>query len=335
VGKLRVGVIGLGLGRYHVETYSALPTVERIVVCDPDGERVEAIRREFPRVGAGYDDLDRMLADEQLDAVSVVSPDRHHRPQTEQCLDAGCHVLITKPMATTLADGRAVVDAAERSGKVVLIAQERRFRAFTRSLKVLLDERRLGGLIEVSIEQIQDKREFIAERPWAFQGEGSRTPLTGTGIHEVDRIRHLVNQPIKSVFAMGTRLGPIDISAHTTMTVLMQFDNDVIGRVSMTYEARWPKEDGEREGAFRVLCDSGMVFGHQYVVEGDDHWRDLPVNPEPVLEGSREAVRSFVDSVENGLPAEVTPRDAFASLSACMAAEESAATGRSVVPQGL
>lgn len=325
---LRVAVIGLGLGRYHVETYSELPSVKSVVICDPNGERLEEMSRKFPKVSAAYDNVEEMLNREHLDAVSIVSPDRFHRSHAEMCLDAGCHVIITKPLATNLEDGRALVHAADRSSKIVLIAHERRFRAFTRAVKSLIDQRSLGGLIHISIDQIQDKRDFIAERPWAFQGEGSRTPLTGTGVHEVDRIRHLVNRPLRSVFAMGTRNGVIDIDADTTMTILMRFDGDIYGQVTLTYEARWPENTGEIPSSFRVQCDHGMILGNQYVVEGDSNWTQLPTNPEPVLEGSREAVRSFVTSIVNETPPVVTARDAFNSLAACIAAEESARTGK-------
>ena len=109
MANLQVGVIGLGLGRTHVVGFQASPEVGRIVVCDANGELAAAVRAEHTKVAAVYDNIETMLARERLDAVSVVTPDHLHRAHATVCLEAGCHVLLTKPLAPNLADGRAIV----------------------------------------------------------------------------------------------------------------------------------------------------------------------------------------------------------------------------------
>ena len=144
MATLRVGVVGLGLGRYHLDYYAQAPEVGRLVVCDADEARLAEEQRRQPRIAAAYTDLAAMLAAEQLDAVSIVTPDHLHRRHAEEVLAAGCHVLLTKPLATNLEDGRAIVRAAEASDRIFMVAHERRFRSRILALPRASQVRRLG-----------------------------------------------------------------------------------------------------------------------------------------------------------------------------------------------
>ncbi len=330
---LNVGVVGLGLGMIHVEAYTTAAGVGRVVICDTDESRLAEARGAVPAIAAGYTDLQAMLEAEELDAVSVVTPDRLHRPHAIACLEAGCHVLLTKPLATTLSDGKAIVDAAEGSDRLLMVAHERRFRRFTNGLKDLLDRGVLGDVIEISIDQVQDKRSFIAGRPWLFSGKDSRTALIGSGIHEVDRVRYLIGRPAESVYARGNRLGSIDIPGNSTTVALFHFEGGAIGQVTVTYDARWPAEGGPHDENFRLIGSRGIVLGNRYAHDGSDVWHELPADPDPVAAGSRGCVSAFLQALQDGRPAPVTARDAYRSLALCVAAEESARSGRPVVPE--
>jgi predicted dehydrogenase len=338
MSMLTAGVVGLGLGRTHVEGYAKDPRVGRIVICDTSEERIEAVRRDYSGVGAAYTNLEEMLSSERLDVVSVVTPDGLHVPHASLCLDAGCHTLITKPLATTIEDGRRILDAARNAqrsnGTKAMVAHERRFRAFTREIKTAIGSGALGAVIHLRIDQIQDKRSFIAARPWLFAGEGSRTALTGSGIHEVDRVRHLVGDELVEVFAYGNRMGGIDIPANTTMSVLMQFASGAIGQVTITYDAHWPAS-GDIDDGFRLVAQKGLVVGRRLVHDGLSGWHELPVDHHSgaVREGSLGCLRSFLDSVVDDRPVEVPVEEGFASLAACIAAEESAGTGQPCRPK--
>ena len=108
MNDLKVGIIGLGLGRHFLAACTHSDLVGHLAVCDPDDDRRGAAQ-ETHKVSAGYPTIEGMLSTENLDAVCVVTPDHLHRPHVETCLAAGCHVLMTKPLATNLEDGRAIV----------------------------------------------------------------------------------------------------------------------------------------------------------------------------------------------------------------------------------
>ncbi len=333
-GKLNVGVIGLGLGQHHTEAYAEHPGVARLVVCDPDAERVDAVRAACPSVAEGYADLDAMLAAEHLDAVSIVTPDHLHRRHAEQCLAASCHVLLTKPLATNLTDGRAIVDAAERESRILMVAHERRYRSRYRAIRSLIDSGDLGEIIHLRIDAIQDKRAQFQRAPWYASAEAGRTALVGSGIHEVDLLRYLIGRPIAAVWAASNELGTLAFPKAKTTAAVYRFEGGAVGQVTVTYEAHWPKA-GAIDDHFRLVGTKGMIVGDRLALDGRDDWQVLPDDDSPIVTGTRGCVASFLRSIVDGTPVEITGREAFDSLAACVAADEAAATGQPQRPAAL
>lgn len=328
---ITVGVVGLGLGRHFVAANAQLPAVKRLVICDPDTERLAEMRQAFPQIAEAYTDLDTMLEREDIDAVNIVTPDHLHRPQVERCLEAGCHVLQTKPLATTLDDARAIVRAVEASDRIVMVAHERRFRSLSKAVKSLVVEGKLGDIIHVRSDQVGDKRAQFAKSPWYASPEAGRSAIVGTGIHDVDLIRFLVDRPIEMVAAFSNRLGDLDFPLSKTTVALYQFEGGTIGEAMVSYETRWPR--GPRQGnLFRLIGTEGIVVDNKVSFTGQEGWQNLPDDPEPTVEGIRGCVEAFVRSITEGVPVAITVRDAFASLAAAIAADESAALGRMTVP---
>lgn len=331
---IKVGVVGLGLGRHFVAANAGLEAVERLVICDPDTERLAAMRQAFPKIAESYTDLDTMLEREGLDAVNVVTPDHLHRPQVERCLEAGCHVLQTKPLATTLEDARAIVRAVEASDRVVMVAQERRFRSLWKAVKGLIVDGKLGDIIHVRSDQVGDKRAQFAKSPWYASAEAGRSAIVGTGIHDVDLIRFLVDRPIQSVTALSNTLGDLDFPLSKTTVALYHFEGGTIGEAMVSYETRWPR--GPRPGnLFRLIGTEGIVVDNQVSFLGQSGWQELPDDPQPIVEGIRGCVEAFVRSITEGAPVAIPVRDAFASLAAAMAADEAAALKRVTVPTAV
>jgi len=321
---LSVGVVGLGLGRHFVAANAGLPSVGRLVVCDPDAQRVAEMRAQFPAIAAGYPDIDSMIAAERLDAVNIVTPDHLHRPQVERCLAAGLHVLQTKPLATTLDDARAIVRAAEASDRIVMVAHERRFRSLWQAVKNLVDSGRLGDLIHVRSDQVGDKRGQFARSPWYASAEAGRTALVGTGIHDVDIVRFLVGQPILSVSAFSNSLGDMPFPAPKTTVALFEFAGGTIGEAMVSYETRWPKA-GPLGTSFRLIGTGGIVVDDRLSFVGQPGWEQLPDDSQPIVTGIAGCVHAFVRSITDGAPVAIPVRDAFESLAAAVAADRAAA----------
>jgi len=328
--RLSVGVIGLGLGRLHVAAYAQARAVGRLVLCDVDPVRLKEAQLEFG-ADAAYTGLTKMLASEALDAVSIVTPDHLHRPHAEQCLRAGCHVLLTKPLATNPADGRTIVSVAEAEGRKLMVAHERRYRTRYRKIKELLTEGELGQIIHLRIDALADKRRQFQRSPWYASAQAGRTALVGTGIHEVDLLRFLIDKSIRSAFAYSNRLGELDFPAAKTTAALYQFDGDTIGQVTVTYEAHRPPE-GPPLAGFCLIATKGMVVGDRFALDSTGQWEGLPSDGEGIRSGTAGCVQAFLDAILYDLSVPISGRDAFASLAASVAADQSATSGVAVVP---
>ncbi len=109
---MKIAVVGLRFGVEFVPIYQAHPDVTEVVVCDPSEEA-----RARVKVATRYDDFQRVLDDETIDAVHILSPVRFHVAQTLAALGAGKHVACAVPMATTLEDLHKIVAAQKASGK--------------------------------------------------------------------------------------------------------------------------------------------------------------------------------------------------------------------------
>src|SRR4051794_29910712 len=116
---LRVGVVGCGYwGSKHVRTLLSLEAVSRVCVIDPSDERRAAITRVYPRVGE-YRTLGAALG--RIDAVVIAAPPTLHAPLALQAIERGVHVLVEKPLATTVEEGQAMVAAAEKKGVTLMV----------------------------------------------------------------------------------------------------------------------------------------------------------------------------------------------------------------------
>ena len=109
--KLRVGVIGLGMGRAHIEGYRSHPGAEVVAIADPNEQRLKDAGDRYSIPGR-YADAPSMLRREKLDVVSVATPNKFHKPLAIAALEAGCHVLCEKPMAMNATEARAMLAAA-------------------------------------------------------------------------------------------------------------------------------------------------------------------------------------------------------------------------------
>ncbi len=327
---LKVGVIGLGLGRHFVAACNASPLVGRLVICDPDEGRQAQAREQAPRVAAAYASIPEMLDAEKLDVACVVTPDHMHREHVGLCLDAGCHVLMTKPLATSLEDGRAIVRAAESSGRKLMVAHERRFRARFRRVREMLEAGDLGDLILVQMNQLGDRRKQFARAPWYASPEAGRSALVGSGIHEVDLLRFFAAKPILTVAAASNRLGDLDFPKSKTTATVFQFEGGAIGQTAISYEAHWPAK--QPPAHFLLVGAHGVVLDDKVRTDRDDDWKPLPKDEMETAAGCGRATDTFLEVVARGGTVPVSPRDGYATLAACIAADESAESGRIVKP---
>lgn len=141
---VQIGLVGAGnRGHQHAESYAAVDNAEVVAVADVDEDAAWELADAFD-VPAVYDDALEMFDDAALDAVSICVHNNLHRPMAEAAADAGLHIFCEKPLAATLTDAKAMVEAAERAGVHLGVQNYTLFYDETRAARTLVDAGELG-----------------------------------------------------------------------------------------------------------------------------------------------------------------------------------------------
>ena len=148
--RLRIGVIGLGwFGEIHCETIKGIANLELAALCTRRPDRLAEQAAKFG-VKKTYADYRDMLADKDIDAVSIVTMWDQHTDPTIAALEAGKHVFLEKPMASTVADCKKIIAAAKKAKGILQIGHICRFNPRYRMAKQAIDEGRIGKIVALS-----------------------------------------------------------------------------------------------------------------------------------------------------------------------------------------
>ncbi len=213
MSKLRVGIVGTGsiAEARHIPGFQKQPDVELVAVADVSQSAVERAATRF-QIPSHYTDYREMLAREQLDAISVCTPNKFHSAIAVAALDAGLHVFCEKPMAVNAAEAQAMADAAKRSGKILAIGYRYRYQPEAQAAKQIITDGELGDIYMVRVQAL--RRRGIPS--WGtftnkdIQGGGA---MVDFGVHLLDLALWLLGNPavveVSGVVSqhLGTRPG--------------------------------------------------------------------------------------------------------------------------------
>ena len=355
---LKVGVIGTGVGVYHLEGYLSHPRAEIVALCDNNPAALETIGGKFS-IPHLFTDHQQMLAMKELDAVSICVPNYLHAPMALAAFAAGKHVLVEKPLATDVKSGEKMVAAAKAAKKTFMIQFNNRYRPETQLLKRYVESGELGQLYFARCGWIR-RNGIPAWGNWftqqEFAGGGS---LIDLGVHMLDLTWWLMGKP-KPVSCLGATYGKFGpqreaLGPWGTPNLKGKFDVEdmAVGMIrfangaTILTEASWASRI-EREWCYSTVCrdQAGATLERQWAVDGiDDTSIDklmlfkqehgapvdetLKVLPDPYM-GRLEAVRHFVDSVLSGKTPLSPATDGLEIMKILEALYKSAKTGKAV-----
>jgi len=203
---IRLGIIGAGAiaQRGHIPEFLSIPGVHIEAIADRNGEKAKTVAKKanIPRV---FEDYQEMLALEELDAVSICTPNYLHAPMTIAACEAGKHVLCEKPMATTLTDAQAMIDAAAKNRVILMIEQAKRFTPQVEVAKSLLRMGVIGDILAVRSKFGHwGAHTWSPLGSWFFEREKSGGGvLIDLGIHHADLINwYTEGMQVESVVGM-------------------------------------------------------------------------------------------------------------------------------------
>lgn len=333
--SLNVGVVGLGIGKSHAKGVNATEGACLYAVCDTDANRAGKLAKELGAVHV-FTDYRQMIAEPDLDAVIIASPDQCHREMIVETLRAGKHILCEKPLALTREDCEAIVRAVEESNCKFMVGQVCRFTPGFLQAKQIIDSGAIGELTFVESEYAHDYSAIYAKGSW--RSDPARNGVVGGGCHAVDLLRWVAGDP-EEVMAYGTHKTFTDVTPYDdTHVAIMKFPNGVIGKVFISISC---KRDYTMRSVFygtkgTIIVDNTsttMTVFKQDVFPGMDQ-HSMPITVPIRINNHNVAgeFQEFYDIVTNDKPVNVTVYEGANTIAACMAIMESAATGKPVKP---
>jgi len=327
-----VAIVGAGfMGGAHAANYAALAERVRVKwVCSRSEERARNVAGSL-RADVTLD-LDEVLRDPEVDAVDVCVPTPLHRDVTERALAAGKHVFLEKPIALTLEDADAIVDAAERSGRILMVGLVLRFWPEYVELARRLQAGDLGRPLAVSTHRLSppvDWNDWMADRS---QSGGVAVDLL---VHDFDQMNRLLGEP-RSVFASEPAPGHVVATvAYDGAEAVAEGSMRMPGSYPFSSNIRVLCEDGVAEYAFRATPAAegeGNIGGVDPSARGLRLYRS-GAEPETVtaegVDPWEPEIAYFVECVEQGRqPAEGTGEQAREALRVSLATNRSLESGR-------
>jgi len=346
--KLRVGVVGLGMGKAHITGFKAHPSCEVVAVADLDHERLARARNDFG-INRAFTDAMHLIEREHLDIISIATPNKFHKPLTLAALAKGCHVLCEKPMALSAEEGREMIAAATQAKRRLMINFSYRFRPQSLALKRLVDEGVLGDIYSARTCWLR-RHGFPGFGGWftdkTLAGGG---PLIDLGVHRIDLALWLMGYP-QPTWVMGHTSDALTQEEAKHQGKNATVENHCTGQVrfatgsSMQIEASWACHRRENEfmethlyGTRAGMVQRNVGGGYDFTAEvferraggfythtldrteerersSMEHFADAILTDGPTPATAEEAlkVQQIIDgiyaSAASGIPVEVAPK---------------------------
>ena len=348
--RIRLGVVGAGfIGRVHLTNFAGRAEVELAGITDFLEPLARRAAEEY-KVKRVYDSAEQMIDADEIDAVVIGVPNRHHAALAIRALANGKHVLLEKPMARSSAEARKIVEEHEKSGRVLMMAHQQRWNWASRYVKEHVGE--LGRIYNAKTGWWRRKG-IPGWGSWFTRKEESGGgPLIDIGVHMLDLALWLMGnpRPVAVFGATFAEFGPrkrgigtwgtpewdgvFDVEDLATALIRMQDGS------CLTLEVSWAAHTAQEGGFVHLMgADGGASLqGDRVVFTGQGFGRtfDVEANPPSGYEGSRPLLsRHFVECIREGKEPITSARSGLVNNTILDAIYESSRTGRLVEIKGL
>lgn len=324
---IKVGIIGCGsITKFrHAPEYKANHHVDEIVFFDRNFARAKELAQEFG--GRAVESVEELLQDPTITAVSDCSSNEAHHINSTNALLSGKHVLCEKPLATSVEYAEQIIQAAQKSGKKLMVDHNQRFTKAHQKAKEIIASKELG-------EVLTFKTSFGHQGPeswgvdksnatWFFKKERSHSGVAGDlGIHKIDLIHYLLDDEIEDVHAFHGALDKIDetgkpIEVCDNVVCALKTKKGRLGTASFSWTYY-----GAEDNSTTIYCQKGIlkIYQHpeyQLIVESKDG-AVIKYELEPIQTNENQTksgvVDAFIDSIIHDKEPLVTGKQALSSL---------------------
>ncbi|MWC27902.1 Gfo/Idh/MocA family protein [Paenibacillus sp. MMS18-CY102] len=351
MNPIKIGVIGTGsISSLHLQAYSNNKQAKLAAICDINQERAKQTAKQYG-VDKTYFDYRELLADPDIDAVSICTRNDTHAPISIAALEAGKHVLIEKPLARNVEEALAIQEAARRSGRILQVGFVRRYDPNVQLLQQFADQGEFGELYYAKASTIRR-----LGNPGGWFADVTRSgggPLIDIGVHAIDLCWYLMGRPnVRTVSANTyTRLGNRSNIQHLSFykaadydanlntvedlaNAIIRFDNGASLMVDVSYTLH-AKQD---EGSIRLYGEKGgFEIDPAIAIVTEKHNTILNIQPQTDSSAGFNAdaafgneINHFIQCIATGAQPISPVEDGVAMTKILCAIYESAASGKEV-----
>lgn len=326
-----VAIVGAGwAGDRHAAAYRARPQGARIVAVVDADAAIAAARGHQWAAPLATTDLNDALARADVEAVSICVPHSLHVPLALAALEAGKHVIVEQPFATSTAEAESIIRTAARVRKLAMVAEGSRFDPVYLQMAdmVLADE--IGVPYLVRVARDQHRHAMLRARAWSLTDPASGA-MWGGGIHDVETFRMFTGGiTIHEVYAVATRSTLPELAGDDTSVATLRAEYGCVGLLSESYAAHAP-------GGLRVRVE---VFGTHGAICTDGDGEITITTPDgnrtervPPLDVYDAMVAHFLECIRAGDEAATSAYAMRPGLYAVLAAQTSMILGAPVAPE--
>ena len=298
--QLKTGIIGCGkVGHIHAAALGSISESAFTAVCGRDEKRTQ----EFAsRYGVkAYTDLTEMVIQEKLDIVTICTPHPAHREPAILAMKAGAHVLIEKPLASSLEDCDAMLQAAKETGKQIGIISQRRFYSPCLRLKNAIDSGKIGKPVLGTVFMFGWRDEaYYKSDPWrgSWKGEGGGV-LVNQAPHQLDLLQWFMGSEINEVYGTCKNLNHPYIEVEDSALAIVKFKNGALANIIVSNSQKpgiYGKVHihGESGASVGVQTDGGAMF-----IAGMSTILEPPVNDLWTVPGEEQKLKDWVEEDSN------------------------------------
>jgi predicted dehydrogenase len=239
---LRIGLVGAGaFGEIHLQGFSKNPHCELVAIASRTEEHANSLSERFniPKTYFGDDSWIKMIENEELDVVSVCTPNYLHAPITLKAIEKDCHVLCEKPIAISREELDQMESMLNAKDLIFFTSFQKRYNPTFRLIKDILDEEILGKitLIRYYFSHYGPYKSWraLSEEKWFFDSQkAGGGVLLDLGVHCIDILRKLLGD-YGEITGFDSNTTCIDMQDEDNCNVLFRFKNDILGHISVSW----------------------------------------------------------------------------------------------------
>jgi UDP-N-acetylglucosamine 3-dehydrogenase len=330
VAKIKAGVIGAGsFGELHVAVYQNLHDVEVVAISDPVETRLREVSRKYGGIDC-YTDCRDLCARKDIQIVSIATPESQHLEPVLASAGAGKHILLEKPIATSLEDAHRIIEAARKANVLLMVGHILRFENKYATVKGLVEAGRLGTVVSIHARRNRPRNlyRFYGERVHGF---------VVNAIHDIDLCLWYTKDRVARVRAFTRN---VQGGKHPDVNWgFLEFEGGAVACI----ETHWliPERAGVvTNDALQIIGTAGIADIH-FVPSGLSVWTNDGAEAANVsydawferqLRGAiKEEIGYFVDCVRAGMtPTVITPVEALQALEVALALVSSSQGNREI-----